>query len=67
MIRLVLDRTALSGQAAACDEATFCRYTFIYARLTVFIPEEHVDGSPEELYSLVPARVQQGKNVLFMK
>ncbi len=24
-----------------------------------FFPEEHVDGSPEEFYSLVPARVQQ--------
>ncbi len=28
------------------------------------LPEEHVNGSPEEFYSLVPARVQQRRKVL---
>ena len=44
-----------------------CRHRDIVTRdgkqniesLTVYFPEEHVDGSPEELCSLVPARVQQ--------
>ncbi len=31
----------------------------IESSLLFFPPEEHVDGSPEEVCSLVPARVQQ--------